>query len=81
MKLILADVERLESQQDWNQALVAAKRAESALASGDVDTATQLRVQRVLADLTLVGRLEEARLALEIPERDRAIHVSSRAWA
>jgi tetratricopeptide (TPR) repeat protein len=60
--LILGDVERLEKEQKWPEALAAAQRAGS-LTAGGADAATQERVRRVLHDLQMVVRLEELRLS------------------
>jgi serine/threonine-protein kinase len=59
---LLAEVERLEREQQWSAALTAAQRAEAALASGEADEAIQQRVRDVLRDLTFVVRLDRIRL-------------------
>jgi eukaryotic-like serine/threonine-protein kinase len=61
VELILDEVERLQQEQKWPEALAAAQRADAALAGGEADPATQERVSRVLADLELVLRLEQIR--------------------
>ncbi|MBI1916590.1 MAG: tetratricopeptide repeat protein [Planctomycetes bacterium] len=68
--LFLADVERLEREQKWPEALAAANRAEAALAGGEADLATMEKVRTVLADLELVRRLEEIRLLEGEPTRE-----------
>ena len=60
--LILDEVARLEQQQQWPEALVAAQRAEAVLASGEAPQDVHGRVQQVISDLELVARLEEIRL-------------------
>lgn len=59
--LILREVDTLEKEQKWPEALAAAQRAE-ALTDGGADAATQERVRQVLRDLELVTALEEVRL-------------------
>ena len=60
--LILADVARLEQQQQWPEALVAAQRAGPVLASGEAPQDVRDKVQQVISDLEMVARLEEIRL-------------------
>src|SRR5262249_51095061 len=45
VELILRDVERLEREQQWPEALATARRAEAVLAGGESDPATQDRVR------------------------------------
>jgi serine/threonine protein kinase len=59
--LILGEVDLLEQEQKWPEALAAARRAE-ALAAGGADAATQERVHQVLHALRMVAALEEVRL-------------------
>src|SRR5205807_6824038 len=59
---ILADVNRLEGEQKWPEALAAARRAEAAAAGGEADAATLERVRRVLPALHIVARRAEVRL-------------------
>jgi superkiller protein 3 len=56
---ILQEVERLERDQKWPEALAAVRRAEAALVGGEGEPRIQERVRQVLADLELVQRLEE----------------------
>jgi tetratricopeptide (TPR) repeat protein len=60
--LILADVERLQREQRWPEALAAAERAAAALAAGEVDPATRDKVRAAVANLDMVRQLEEVRL-------------------
>jgi eukaryotic-like serine/threonine-protein kinase len=60
--IILDDVDRLMREQKWAEALATAKRAEPLMVGGEANAKTQDRVQQVLADLSLVQRLDEARL-------------------
>src|SRR5262245_3840732 len=59
---ILAEVDRLESEQKWPEALAVARRAEALTAGGEGDVATRERVRRVLHDPEMVARPEEVRL-------------------
>src|SRR5262249_54382823 len=59
--LILQDVEHLQSEQKWPEALVAARRAEAVLAAGEGDPATQSKVNSAIRDLEFVRELEEVR--------------------
>jgi tetratricopeptide (TPR) repeat protein/serine/threonine protein kinase len=61
-KLILTEVERLEIEQKWPDALAAARRAQAVIDGGETGQDTCDRVRQVLADLELVARLEEIRL-------------------
>jgi tetratricopeptide (TPR) repeat protein len=60
--LILGEVERLEAERKWPEALAVARRAEALTAGGEADAATRERVRQVLHDLEMVARLEELRL-------------------
>jgi tetratricopeptide (TPR) repeat protein/serine/threonine protein kinase len=60
--LILAEVEQLEKEQKWPEALVAARRAEAAVTGGEADAATTQRVREWLKDLELIDRLEQIRM-------------------
>ncbi len=62
LDLIFTEVDRLEREQKWPAALAATRRAEALVAGGGGDPALAGQVQRVLADLNLVERLEEIRL-------------------
>src|SRR5207244_1002739 len=68
LDLILAEVERLEAEQRWPEALAAARRAEAALALGEVEPSVHERIRKMLADLEMVARLEDIRLSRS--ERD-----------
>jgi tetratricopeptide (TPR) repeat protein len=61
LELILDEVARLEQAEKWSEALVAARRAEPALAAGEAPPDIQQRVRQALADLELVQRLDEIR--------------------
>jgi tetratricopeptide (TPR) repeat protein/serine/threonine protein kinase len=62
--LILQDVDRLEKEQKWPDALAAARRAKAAMSSGEADLATAERVHQRLRDLEFIDRLEHARMVL-----------------
>ena len=76
VELILGEVEQLEAEQKWPEALAAARRAEALVAGSGGDVALEGQVQRVLADLNLVQRLEEIRL-----ERVAEMESKIRGWA
>ncbi len=59
---IFAEVDRLESEQKWPEALTAARRAEAVLAAGEADPATTERVRERLKDLEFIDRLEQIRM-------------------
>jgi tetratricopeptide (TPR) repeat protein len=59
---IFADVDRLEGEQKWPEALVAARRAEAAVSGGEADPATAQRVRERLWDLEFIDRLEQIRM-------------------
>ena len=59
---LLAEVDRLEREQKWPEALAAARRAEAAVASGEADAETTDRVRQRLKDLELIDRLEQIRM-------------------
>jgi tetratricopeptide (TPR) repeat protein len=61
VELILDEVDRLEREQKWPEALAAAKRAEAALAGGEAGDAIRQRVRDVLRDLAFVARLDRIR--------------------
>jgi serine/threonine protein kinase len=61
LEVILDEVARLQLAEKWSEALVAARRAEPALAAGEAQPEIQARVRQALADLELVRRLEEVR--------------------
>jgi tetratricopeptide (TPR) repeat protein/serine/threonine protein kinase len=58
---ILGDVDRLERDQKWPEALAAAGRAEEVLASGEADDATRRRVRDVKHGLAFVAELDRIR--------------------
>jgi tetratricopeptide (TPR) repeat protein/serine/threonine protein kinase len=59
---ILAEVDRLEGEQKWAEALAAARRAEAAAAGGAADAATARQVRARVKDLTFLDRLEQIRM-------------------
>jgi tetratricopeptide (TPR) repeat protein len=59
---ILAEVDELEREQKWPEALAAARRAEAAVAGGEADAATVQRVRERLKDLEFIDRLEQIRM-------------------
>jgi tetratricopeptide (TPR) repeat protein len=59
---ILAEVDRLEKEQKWPEALEAARRAEAAVAGGEADPVTAERVHQRLKDLEFIDRLERIRM-------------------
>jgi tetratricopeptide (TPR) repeat protein len=67
---MLDEVDQLEGEQKWPEALAAAKRAEAALAGGEADDAVLQRVRELSHDLAFVDRLERIR-------EDSAIAVAS----
>jgi serine/threonine-protein kinase len=62
LEVILKEVDQLEVEQKWPEALAAARRAETLLAGGEPDAAIRGKVEQVLADLKLVQRLDEVRM-------------------
>ena len=62
VELILAEVDQLEREQKWPEALAAARRAEAAVAGGEADAATAKRVRERLKDLEFIDRLEQIRM-------------------
>jgi hypothetical protein len=61
VELILDDVDRLEREQRWPEALAAAERAEAALEGGEADDAVRRRVGDVRRDLAFVAQLDRIR--------------------
>jgi tetratricopeptide (TPR) repeat protein/serine/threonine protein kinase len=61
---ILAEVDQLEKDQKWPEALAAARRAGVAVASGEADAATAERVRQRLKDLEFIDRLEQIPMEL-----------------
>jgi eukaryotic-like serine/threonine-protein kinase len=72
-ELILGEVEQLEEEQKWAEALAVARRAEALTAGGEADAATRERVRQVVHDLQMVARLEEARLSEEYVPGERGM--------
>jgi tetratricopeptide (TPR) repeat protein len=56
---IFAEVDRLEGEQKWQEALAAARRAEAVVAGGEADAATVGHVRDRLKDLEFIDRLEQ----------------------
>jgi tetratricopeptide (TPR) repeat protein len=61
VELILDDVDRLEREQSWPEALAAADRAEAAMAGGEAGDASRQRVREVRRGLAFVAQLERIR--------------------
>jgi len=61
LELILDEVARLERVEKWSEALVSARRAEPALATGEAPPEVQARARQAMADLELVRRIEAIR--------------------
>jgi hypothetical protein len=59
---ILAEVDRLEADQKWPEALASARRAEAALAGGEADATTVERIRDRLRGLEFIARLEQIRM-------------------
>jgi tetratricopeptide (TPR) repeat protein len=59
---IFAEVDRLEREQKWPEALAAARRAEAAVVGGEADADTAQRVRERLKDLAFIERLEQIRM-------------------
>jgi serine/threonine protein kinase/tetratricopeptide (TPR) repeat protein len=59
---ISGEVDRLENEQKWPEALEAARRAEAAVAVGEADPATAERVHQQLRELEFIDRLERIRM-------------------
>jgi eukaryotic-like serine/threonine-protein kinase len=62
IELILTEVDQLEKEQKWPEALAAARRAEAVVAGGGADPATERRVRERLKDLEFIDRLEQIRM-------------------
>jgi tetratricopeptide (TPR) repeat protein/serine/threonine protein kinase len=62
VELIFAEVDRLEREQEWSEALEAARRAEAAAIGGEADASTTHRVRGRLKDLEFLDRLEQIRM-------------------
>jgi tetratricopeptide (TPR) repeat protein len=61
VELILDDVDGLEREQKWPEALAAAKRAEAALAGGETGDAIKRRVEDARRELAFVAELDRIR--------------------
>jgi tetratricopeptide (TPR) repeat protein/serine/threonine protein kinase len=61
VELILTEVERLQAQQKWPEALEAVRRANAAVAGGEADPAIVRRVSELLKDLEFIDLLEQIR--------------------
>jgi serine/threonine protein kinase/tetratricopeptide (TPR) repeat protein len=61
VELIQDDVDRLEREQKWPEALAAADRAEAAMAGGEARDASRQRVREVRRGLAFVTQLERIR--------------------
>ena len=59
---IFAEVDRLEGEQKWPEALAAARRAGAVVAGGEADADTEQRVRQRLMDLEFIDRLEHIRM-------------------
>jgi serine/threonine protein kinase len=63
IELVLEEVARLEQEEQWPEALAAAKRAETVLATGAATTADlDARVKQAVEEFTMVMALDEARV-------------------
>jgi tetratricopeptide (TPR) repeat protein len=62
VELILSEIDHLQREQKWAEALVAARRAEAVLTGGDDDAPTAQRVRERLKDLEFLDRLEQIRM-------------------
>jgi serine/threonine-protein kinase len=61
VELILDEVDRLEQDQKWPEALARAEQAEAARAGGDADDATRQRLGTMQRELAFVARLDRIR--------------------
>src|SRR5262249_28660925 len=62
VEIIMAEMDRLEREQNWPEALAAGRRAEAAAVGGDADAATRHRVRARLKDLEFLDHLEHIRM-------------------
>jgi eukaryotic-like serine/threonine-protein kinase len=69
---IFAEVDRLEAEQKWPEALAAARRAEAIVAGGEADAATAERVRERLRDLEFVDRLSRSACGGRCPLNGRS---------
>lgn len=58
---IFGEVDRLEKEQKWPEALEAVRRAEAAVSGGEADATTAQRVRQRLRELELIDHLERIR--------------------
>jgi len=66
VELILSDTDRLMQEQQWDDALDTVRRAEVALAGGEVDAAVEENIQTALKELEFVERLTEIRMETSV---------------
>src|SRR5262249_41999719 len=59
---IFAEVDRLETEQKWPEALAVARRAEAAVAGGEADAGATQQVRARVKDLEFIDRLEHIRM-------------------
>jgi serine/threonine protein kinase/tetratricopeptide (TPR) repeat protein len=59
---ILTNVDQLERERKWPEALAAARRAEAVVTGGDADAATAQHLRERLKDLEFIDRLEQVRI-------------------
>jgi serine/threonine-protein kinase len=62
VSLALQEATRLQHQANWTEAMSAAKRAKALLDANDITPQLRRQVQELLADLQMLGKLEQARL-------------------
>jgi superkiller protein 3 len=67
VELILREVEQLERDQKWAEALIAVRRADAVVAGGEADVRSAGRVHERVRDLEFIDRLEQ-------------IHMQSATW-
>jgi len=75
--LILGEVDRLEEEQKWPDALMAVRRAEAAATGGEADAATTQRVHAWLKDLEFIDRLEQLRMEQAVTADVRFDHAGT----
>ncbi len=62
VELILSEIDQLQREQKWAEALLAARRADAVVIGGEADAATVRRVRESLKDLEFLDRLEQIRM-------------------
>lgn len=77
---ILAEVERLEREEKWAEALVATHRAEAVIRTASLPIKETEQVQRVLKEMEYINRLESARLIHDAGEDSFNIAAMDRAY-